>query len=86
MYGTFSGLSFGLVAIAILLVIALAVAASPLIAVIVAAVIGVFMLMGMSAMRRRSAAEDEPGGSAHRRQARGPSGRRGSGAPASGEG
>src|SRR5215207_1222854 len=64
MYGTYSGMSFGLVAVAVLGVIALAVAASPLIAVVVAAIIGVFMLIGMSFLRQRSAAEDQTEGGA----------------------
>lgn len=93
MYGTYSGMSFGLVAIAVLLVIGLAVAASPLLAVIIAAVIGAFLLIGMSAMRRRSAREDQTEGGApdtHSSpagpRARGTSGTRATGEPASGEG
>jgi ammonia channel protein AmtB len=89
MYGTYSGMSFGLVAIAVLSVIALAVAASPLIAVVIAAIIGVFMLIGMSFLRQRSAAEDQTEasdthatGSARRRRGH----RRPHGEPASGEG
>jgi hypothetical protein len=91
MYGAFSGLSFGLVVLAILFVIALAVAASPLLAVIVAAVIAVFLLVGMTARRRRSARADEAEGGASDTHATGPGGRRAtrrrpSGEPASGEG
>jgi ammonia channel protein AmtB len=91
MYGTYSGISFGLVAIAVLGVIALGVLASPLIAVIIAAVIGVFMLMGMSFMRQRSAAEDQTEGGAADTHAPGPADRRRGhrrprGEPASGEG
>jgi membrane protein implicated in regulation of membrane protease activity len=91
MYGAFSGISFGLVAGAALLVIALAVFASPLLAVIIALVIGVFLLFGMSAMRRRSRAAEqtelsEPGAGAAGPRAQGTGGRRASGAPASGEG
>ena len=89
MYGTYSGMSFGLVAVAVLGVIALAVAASPLIAVVIAAIIGVFMLIGMSFLRQRSAAEDQTEGGASdtpgpARRRRGH--RRPHGEPASGEG
>ena len=91
MDGAFSGLSFGLIAVAVLFVVALAVAASPLLAVIVAAIIGVFTLIGMTAARRRSAREDESEGGAPETHAPGPEGRRAarrrpSGEPASGEG
>jgi threonine/homoserine/homoserine lactone efflux protein len=91
MYGTFSGVSFGLVALIALLVIALAVFASPLIAVIIALVAVVFLLFGMSALRQRSRAQDEsPGGAPDTRPPPGPpdraSGRHPSGEPASGEG
>jgi FtsH-binding integral membrane protein len=91
MYGTYSGMSFGLVAIAVLSVIALAVMASPLIAVVVAAIIGVFMLIGMSFLRQRSAAEDQTEGGASDTHAPGPARRRRGhrrphGEPASGEG
>jgi membrane protein implicated in regulation of membrane protease activity len=75
MYGTFSGISFGLVAGVALLVIALAVFASPLLAVIIALVVGVFLLLGMAALRRRSAAADQTEVGARDR-----------GAPVSGEG
>jgi hypothetical protein len=75
MYGAFSGISFGLVAGVALLVIALAVFASPLLAVGIALVIGAFLLIGMSAMRRRSAAADRTETGARER-----------GAPVSGEG
>lgn len=47
------------VALAALLVIALFFLASPLLAVLIAAIIGVFMLGAMSMMRRRSEQEDE---------------------------
>ncbi len=47
------------VALAALLVIALFFLASPLLAVMIAAIIGVFMLGAMSMMRRRSEQEDE---------------------------
>jgi hypothetical protein len=91
MYGAFSGLSFGLVILGVLFVIALAVAASPLLAVIVASVIAVGFLIGMTASRRRSAQEDEAEGGAADTHATGPAGRRAthrraSGEPASGEG
>jgi hypothetical protein len=58
MYGAFSGMSFGLVALVALFVIALAVLASPLFAVIIAVIAGFFLLFGMSAMRRHSAREE----------------------------
>jgi membrane protein implicated in regulation of membrane protease activity len=90
MYGAFSGMSFGLVALVALLVIALAVFASPLIAVLIALVAAVFLLVGMSALRQRSRAQDEGPGPAPDTQAAGPpdraSGRHPSGEPASGEG
>jgi membrane protein implicated in regulation of membrane protease activity len=75
MYGAFSGISFGLVAGVALLVIALAVFASPLLAVIIAAIAAAFLLLGMSALRQRSAGAD-------RSEVREPGKR----APASGEG
>jgi membrane protein implicated in regulation of membrane protease activity len=90
MYGAFSGMSFGLVALVALLVIALAVFASPLIAVLIAIVAAVFLLIGMSALRQRSRAQDESPGGAPDTHAAGPpdraSGRHPSGEPASGEG
>jgi membrane protein implicated in regulation of membrane protease activity len=85
MYGTFAGMSFGLVAGVALLVIALALFASPLLAVIILCVAAVFLLIGMSALRQRSARQDRTPGGAPDTRASGPSGRRG-GAPASGEG
>ncbi|HMA26315.1 MAG: hypothetical protein ACM33U_04385 [Solirubrobacterales bacterium] len=48
MYGAFSGTSFGLVVLAALLVIALAVFASPLLAIVIAAIAAVFLLIGMT--------------------------------------
>ena len=82
-------MSFGFIALGALAVIALAVFASPLIAVIIAIVIGIGLFIGMSAMRQRSAAADlEPGGAEDTHsspQLRRRSGRSG-GAPASGEG
>lgn len=90
MYGTFSGMSYGLVALVALLVIALAVFASPLIAVGIALVAGVFLLVGMSALRQRSRREDEAAGGARDTHSAAPgaraSGRRPRGEPASGEG
>jgi membrane protein implicated in regulation of membrane protease activity len=89
MYGTFSGMSFGLVALIALMVIALAVFASPLFAVIIFLVAAVFLLVGMSAMRQRSRAQDESPGGAPDTQAGGPpgaAGRHPGGEPASGEG
>jgi membrane protein implicated in regulation of membrane protease activity len=90
MYGTFSGMSFGLVALVALMVIALAVFASPLIAVLIALVVAVFLLIGMSALRQRSRREDQtPGGAADTRS-EGPGTRampvEHPGEPASGEG
>ena len=89
MYGAFSGISFGLVAIVALSVIALAVFASPLIAVIIFVVAGIFLLIGMSALRQRSRAQDEPGGGSSETSAAPPgraAGRHPGGEPASGEG
>jgi membrane protein implicated in regulation of membrane protease activity len=78
-------MSFGLVALIALMVIALAVLASPLLAVIILCVAAVFLLVGMSALRQRSARQDEtPGGAPDTRASRTES-RRG-GAPVSGEG
>jgi membrane protein implicated in regulation of membrane protease activity len=89
MYGTFSGISFGLVALAALLVIALAVFASPLIAVIIFVVVALFMLVGMSALRQRSRQQDQAPGGAPDTHTTGPgraAGRHPGGEPASGEG
>jgi membrane protein implicated in regulation of membrane protease activity len=90
MYGAFSGISFGLVALVALLVIALALFASPLFAVLIAVVAAVFLLIGMSALRQRSAAQDGSEGGAPDTHAGGPgasaSGAGKPGAPASGEG
>ena len=85
MYGTFSGLSFGLVALVAMLVIALAVFASPLLAVGILVLAAIFLLVGMSALRQRSARQDKTAGGAPDVRSSGPRGRRG-GAPASGEG
>ncbi|HEY7266364.1 MAG TPA: hypothetical protein VH501_01605 [Solirubrobacterales bacterium] len=84
-------MSFGIVAGAALVVIALAFFASPLIAVILAAIVAVGLLIGMAAMRRRSRSAEqtaggEPGTGAAGPRARGTSGSRATGAPASGEG
>jgi hypothetical protein len=91
MYGAFSGISFGIVAGVALVVIALAVLASPLLAVIIAAIAAVGLLIGMAAMRQRSRGAEqgelsEPGTGPAGPRAQGTSGRRASGAPASGEG
>jgi hypothetical protein len=90
MYGAFSGISFSLVAGVALVVIALALFASPLFAVGIALVAAVFLLLGMSALRRRSAAQDESAGGAPDTEVGGPgasaSGAGQPGAPASGEG
>jgi membrane protein implicated in regulation of membrane protease activity len=90
MYGAFSGMSFGLVAL-VALAVALAVLASPLLAVILAVIAAFFLLIGMAAMRRGSARQDQTEGGAPDTQAAGPrargtSGRRATGEPASGEG
>jgi hypothetical protein len=90
MYGAFSGMSIGLVALVALLVIPLAIFASPLLAVAIAIVAAVFLLIGMSAMRRRSAAADgaqgTPDSDPTGARPRGEGGGRASGAPVSGEG
>jgi membrane protein implicated in regulation of membrane protease activity len=90
MYGTFSGMSFGLVALVALIVIALAVFASPLLAVGIFIVAAVFLLLGMSALRQRSRAQDEsPGGAPDTHSSAPPgraAGRHPGGEPASGEG
>jgi hypothetical protein len=85
MYGTFAGMSFGLVAFVALLVIALAVFASPLLAILLVAAIG--LLLGMSALRQRSERADRtPGGASDTREdVEGPHSH-GGGAPVSGEG
>src|SRR4051794_2150628 len=85
MYGTFSGMSFGLVAFVALLVIALAVLASPLLAVIILGVAAIFLVIGMSALRQRSARQDRTEGGATDTRSPGPrSG--GGGAPPSRDG
>jgi Na+/proline symporter len=91
MYGTFSGMSVGLIAGAIVVVIALAIMFSPLFAIVIALIAGFFLLIGMSALRRRSRAAEqtslsEPGTGSAGPRAQGSRGRRASGAPASGEG
>ena len=90
MYGAFSGISFSVVAGVALVVIALAVFASPLLAVLIALVAAVFLLVGMSALRQRSARQDQTEGGAPDTHAGGPgasaSGAGQPGAPASGEG
>lgn len=91
MYGTFTGISFGIVAGVALLVIALAFFASPLIAVIIFVIAAIGLLIVMSAMRRRSRQAEsgdvgEPGSGSTGPKPVGTSGRHGTGAPASGEG
>jgi membrane protein implicated in regulation of membrane protease activity len=89
MYGTFSGMSFGVVALVALMVIALAVFASPLFAVLIALVVAVFLLIGMSALRQRSRRLDQTQGGAPDTHSTGPgraAGRHPGGEPASGEG
>jgi membrane protein implicated in regulation of membrane protease activity len=89
-YGAFSGMSFGLVALVALMVIALAIFASPLLAVILFLVAAVFLLIGMSALRQRSRASDETGGGTDTAATAAPpgraAGRHPGGEPASGEG
>jgi membrane protein implicated in regulation of membrane protease activity len=85
MYGTFSGMSFGLVALVALLVIALAVFASPLLAVGIFCVAVVGLLIGMSALRQRSERRDQAADSAPDTRQEGPHSH-GAGAPVSGEG
>jgi hypothetical protein len=85
MYGTFSGVSFGLVALVALLVIALAVFASPLLAVIIFCVVAFGLLIGMSALRHRSERQDRAADSAPDTSPEGPHSH-GGGAPVSGEG
>jgi hypothetical protein len=91
MYGAFSGMSFGLVAIVALLVIALGIFGSPLLAVGIFLVAAVFLLLGMSALRQRSAAADRTAGAAPETRSVGPEaagtgGGGATGAPVSGEG
>jgi threonine/homoserine/homoserine lactone efflux protein len=90
MYGAFSGMSFGFVAL-VALVVALAVLASPLFAAILAVIAAFFLLIGMSAVRQGSARQDQtedgaPDTHSAGPRARGTSGRRATGEPASGEG
>lgn len=88
--GTFSGMSFGLVTLVALMVIALAAFSSPLLAVGIFIVAAVFLLLGMSEVRQRSRAQDESAGGAPDTHAGGPpgraAGRHPGGEPASGEG
>jgi Flp pilus assembly protein TadB len=90
MYGAFSGMSFGLVAMVACLVVALALFASPLIAVIIAGIAAVGLLIGMAALRRRSHIADQQPGGAPDTHSGGPgtrgTARRHPGEPASGEG
>jgi membrane protein implicated in regulation of membrane protease activity len=84
-------MSFGAVVFVALVIIALALFASPLLAVIVFLVAAVFLLIGMAALRRRSARADQtvggdPGTGPAGPRARGSGRGRASGEPASGEG
>ena len=88
MYGAFSGMSFGFVA---LVALAVALAASPLVVVIIAVIAAFFLLIGIWARRQGSARQDQTEGGAPDTHsagpsARGTSGRRATGEPASGEG
>ena len=90
MYGAFSGMSFGFVAL-VALAVAVAVLASPLVAVIIAVIAAFFLLIGIWATRQRPARQDQTEGGApdtHSAgpRARGTSRRRATGEPASGEG
>jgi hypothetical protein len=89
MYGAFSGMSFGLIALGALALIAFGIFASPLIAVIIALVAAVGLFIGMSVLRQSSEAADaQPGGADDTHSSpelRRRAGRAG-GAPASGEG
>jgi hypothetical protein len=91
MYGAFSGMSFGLVALIAMGVIALSVLASPLVAVFIALVAACFLLIGISALRQRSARQDPTEGGAPDTDSAGPEvrgthGGAATGAPVSGEG
>jgi membrane protein implicated in regulation of membrane protease activity len=91
MYGTFSGMSFSIVAGVALLVIAFAFFASPLLAVAIALIAILGFIVGMAALRARSREAEqsdvsEPGTGPAGPRARGTGGRRASGEPASGEG
>jgi membrane protein implicated in regulation of membrane protease activity len=88
-YGTSAAGSYGAVAFGILLVIALAFLASPLIAVIAAVVIAPVLVVAMAVMRRRSAERDEEGmetAAEDRGEITEPARGRSGGAPVSGEG
>ena len=89
--GAFSAMSLGIVAAVALLVIALALFASPLIAVIIFLIAAVVFLIGMWALRQRSRAAEqtdvsEPGSGPAGQREQGSRDPRVSGAPASGEG
>jgi hypothetical protein len=58
-HSTFSGMTFAVVVLVALLVIALALFATPLLAVIILGAATVFLVVGMSALRQRSAYQDE---------------------------
>jgi membrane protein implicated in regulation of membrane protease activity len=89
--GAFSAMSLGIVAAVALLVIALALFASPLIAVIIFLILAVVLLLGMWALRQRSRAAEqtdvsEPGFGPAGQREQGSRDPRVTGAPVSGEG
>ena len=91
MYGTFSGISYGLVVAVALMVIALALFASPLLAVGIFIIAAFLLLIAMATLRRRSGGADQTrGGDAGTGpagpRARGEGAGQATGAPASGEG
>ena len=91
MYGTFSGMSFSIVAGVAMLVIAFALFASPLLAIFIALIAAIGFVIGMAVLRARSREAEQtdvsqPGSGPAGPRARGRAGRRPSGAPASGEG
>jgi hypothetical protein len=91
MYGTLTGTTVGIGAGIFFLIIALAVFASPLIAVVLFVIAAIGLLIAMSVVRRRSRGTETIESGAPGRSPAGPrapttSGPRPSGAPASGEG
>ena len=91
MYGTFSGMSFSIVAGVAMLVIAFALFASPLLAIFIALIAAIGFVIGMAVLRARSREAEQtdvsqPGSGTVGPRAQGRAGRRASGAPASGEG
>jgi predicted lipid-binding transport protein (Tim44 family) len=87
MYGTHAGLTYGGLALATALVIALFFAASPLFAVVIA-VIAIAGLVVVKMLRRRSGEVEEPEQAplTSAGRAKSPTGSRSGGAPVSGEG